>query len=168
MTNTDPIPAGLNRYSATISEYQLKEIKTPPLTQDVILAAIENQKAVPIETVMTTATDGIEGRIQFGRQVALTTGSVNNGRTNARQTQQFHIGTMLRLSIAPSEPETMVGVSLSFEAARVSGEGTEDSPPDIATTTITLKQTVELGKPTLIGASTANESSFVFLTISRL
>jgi len=152
-------------YLITLSEYRLKSVNPSELTAGSIAAAITTEKAAPIETVMLSAIADIESMVQFGRTVTVTTGRTTNRDVTTRQTQQMNIGTIVRVTASPAGQQ--VGLVLSFESSRQNGEGTDDSPPDIVTTSINTTQIFELGKPTMIGASTAGETSYIFLAISR-
>lgn len=152
-------------YLITISEYRLKGVNPSDLTADNIVSAIKAEKATPIETVMLSAIADLESMVQFGRSVTVTTGRITNRDVTSRQTQQREIGTIVRVTASPTGQQ--VGLTLSFESSRLIGEGSDDSPPDIVTTSINTTQLFDFGQPTMIGASTAGETSYVFLTISR-
>jgi hypothetical protein len=153
------------RYSITISEYRLKDVDSSKLTTENIVATIAAQKAKPFETVMLSAIAGTESMVQFGRSVTVTTGRMTNRDVTTRQTQQRQIGTILRVTASPDGGK--VSATLSFESSRHVGERTDDSPPDIATTSVNSTQIFDLGQPTLIAATTAAETSYVLITISR-
>ena len=160
-----PTSESTERYIITVSEYSLKDIDMSTLTEDSILKAIKTQNAVPVETVTLSAVAGIESMVQFKRSFSATRSVTKTNLGTTRQTDLMHTGTNLTVTASPQDEK--VAVTLAFTSSRQSGEiADEDSRPDIIETMITTTQLLDLSKPTLIGASTAEETSFVFLTVS--
>lgn len=153
------------QYLITLSEYRLTGVDASKMTADGIAAAIKTKNAAPVETIMLSATDGTESRVSFGRQVTVTTGRQSARGGTSRSKEYRDLGTIL--SVTPTAAGQQVGLGLSFKSTRNVGEGAEDSPPDITATSIDINRVFELGKPTLIGATTAGETIYVFLTVSR-
>lgn len=154
------------RYLITLAQYQLKDLSTVDQTSNGILAAIKAQKASPFETVILLATAGYESRVNFGRRIRVTTGKTTTHSGGVvRNTQEIDVGAILVVTLLPDDDK--VKAELSFKSTRLDGEGTDDSPPELTTTSIESSQIFEVGKPTLIAASTEGASNFVFLTIAR-
>lgn len=154
------------RYLITVSEYRLKEAVASQITAEMIADAINAKKAELVESVMLSAIAESESMVQFGRIVSVTVGRVVQGQVNVRNVKSSEIGTILRVTVSPKGNK--VAAQLSFESSRLVGEGTEDSPPDTVSTTITTTQLFDLAKPTLVSASTSGEGSFIFFTVSSL
>ncbi len=89
----------------------------------------------------------VEGMAQFGKVANVTIGKTVNREITTRQTQNVQVGTLLKAKVR-LENEAIVA-NITFEASRLQGNGTEDSPPDIASTTINTTQSLEIGKPRL-------------------
>jgi hypothetical protein len=160
-----PISASTERYVITVSEYSIKDIDMSKLTEDSILKAIKTQNAVPVETVALSVVASIESMVQFKRSFSATRSVSKTNLGTTRQTELMHTGTNLTVTVSPQDEK--VAVTLAFTSSRQSGEiADDDSRPDITETAITTTQLLDLSKPTLIGASTAGETSFVFVTVS--
>ncbi|TWT79689.1 hypothetical protein CA13_10950 [Planctomycetes bacterium CA13] len=153
------------RYFVSLAEYRFKDFNPAKVTAEKIQNAISSENASHVETVMLSAVAGFKSMVQFGRSVTVTTGRVSNRDVMTRQTQQQEIGTILEVTVSPEDQSVVA--DLSFSSSRIVGEGTDDSPPEFATTTIKTTQLMDIGKPTLVGASTVDKSSYIFLTISR-
>jgi hypothetical protein len=160
-----PNSESTERYIITVSEYSLKDIDMSTLTEDGILKAIKTQSAVPNETVTLSAVAMIESMVQFKRSFSATRSVTKTNLGTTRQTDLMHTGTNLTVTVSPQNEK--VAATIAFTSSRQSGEiADEDSRPKITETMITTTQLLDLSKPTLIGASTAEETSFVFLTVS--
>lgn len=154
------------RFLVTISEYQLGEVFTDSATEAEILDSIRKKTVPPTETIRLSVIKDVEGMAQFGKVANVTIGKTVNREITTRQTQNVQVGTLLKAKVR-LENEAIVA-NITFEASRLQGNGTEDSPPDIASTTINTTQSLEIGKPRLIGSSSGGKTSYVFVTITQL
>ena len=154
------------RFMVTLSEYQLGEGVPDSATESEILDSIRKKTVQPTETIRLSVIKDVEGMAQFGKVANVTVGKTVNRDVTTRQTQNVQVGTLLKATVR-LENEAIVA-SIAFEASRLQGNGTEDSPPDIASTTITTTQSLEFGKPCLIGSSSGGKTSYVFVTITQL
>ena len=154
------------QYLLTLSEYRLKGLDVSGLTAENITAAMMADKASPLETTMLTAIAGTENRVSFGRMVAVKTGRTNNRGGSSKNYVYRDIGTIL--SAIPTTEGQQVRLALNFKSSRVTGEDSEDSLQDTVTISMDINQLFELARPTLIGANTAGETSYLFLTVTRL
>ena len=155
-----------DQYLITLAEYRLKGVDVSEMTADNIVAAIRAAQTAPVETIILSAIDGAESQVKFGRVVSVTTGRVTNRDGNRRQIERTDIGTVL--NVTPQTAGQQVGLVLEFSSTSLSGKGTEDSPPDTVATSLNVTRMFDIGKPTLIGATTAGETSYILLTVSRL
>lgn len=174
------------RYLVTVARYRLERLytaepentknlttlKPADFTSDKIYAAIKAQNASPFETTMLSATTGNPSRVSFGREVSVTVGKTITRQGETNRIEARSIGTVLDLMLTPDKDK--MKAEITFSASRVSSERTEDTPPDTTNTSIETSQIFEIGKPTLIAASTdsiagkaGGASNFVFLTIAR-
>lgn len=162
-------PEVLESYIVQLSEYKINGPTDPSQTAADIVASLmkADAKTKPelIETVRLSTLSGSESMVQFGKQVRVTSGTVSVRGTTARQMQNVQFGTIVRVTATPRAGKVVV--KLSFESSRLDGKGAENSPPDISTTQIESTQLLEIGKPTLIGGTTADTSSFILLTVTR-
>lgn len=153
------------QYTVTLSEYHLEEFDPSRLTSTQVIDAINSKKLSPEQTIILTAVAGTESVVQFGRTVTVATGQIKNQNFTTRQTEQRDVGAVLRV-IARPEGQS-VSATVSYEASRHVGEGTEDSPPDLVTTSINTTQLFEIGQQSLLAGTTAGETSYVIVTINR-
>ena len=161
--STNELPA---QYIITLSEYRLKDHDFSELTAAKIAGAIKAENATPVETIVLSATSGAESMVSFGRAVTVTVGHTTTRQGNKlRKTQKIDLGTSLR--VTPTAVGKRVEAIVLFNSSRHAGVGTDDSPPNIIATKIETKQLLDLDNPTLIGATTAGETSFVFLTVTQ-
>lgn len=107
--------------------------------------------------------------VNFGKQVALTTGATmaGPGRPVARQVKQFEIGTTAEVML-DSVGEGQVVLQVLYRSSRVAGEGTDDSPPDIVSINMEASLVLELGKTKLLGGTSADPNVYVLITVSEL
>ncbi len=61
-----------------------------------------------------------------------------------------------------------VVAKIAFESSRFQGEGTDDTPPEIASSTIATTQLFELEKLYLLGSTSSGKTSYVFVTVTKL
>ncbi|WP_153557369.1 hypothetical protein [Roseimaritima sediminicola] len=153
------------RYLITVSEYRL-DIDAAQLTAEAIAEAREAEGVAPVEVIMLSTMASAESMVQFGRSMTVTIGHVvSNRNVTARRTEEREVGTLLRLTAEPAGEK--VAAKIEFECSRPVGQGSEDAPPDMVTTSFDTTQVFELGEPTLIAASTSGEPSFFFMTIHQ-
>ena len=154
------------QYLLTLSEYRMKGLDVSGLTAEKIVAAIATDKAKLLETTMLTAIAGTENRVSFGRTVAFKNGVVNSRGGKSQNYTYRDVGTVL--SATPITEGQRVRLALNFSSSRVTGEGTDDTPQSNVAISIEINQLFELARPTLVGANTAGETSYLFLTVTRL
>jgi len=159
-------PKFQSRYVVTLAEYQLEKNLPITATEAEISAFIHDQEIEPFETLKLTGVNDTESSVNFGRTVAVTTGHVSHREGTSRQTSERSIGTVLRIRMAAHERGVIADVS--YTCARILGNGTDDSFPNIYNNTVDVTQVFELGKPSLIGANLAEKSTYYFLTIEAL
>lgn len=154
------------RYLVTIAEYRLQNPVATTLTAKDIVALIREQNSEPVETIRVSTVAETECMAQFGAAVTVTTGKIMNRDTATPIKETVNIGTLLRATASPHERG--VRIEIAFESSRLSGEGTDDSAPDVIKKTISTTQILELGTPALIGATSAGDSSYVLVTVTTL
>jgi hypothetical protein len=154
------------RYIVTLSEYQLGNGVPDTASEADILELLRQNTVHPTETVRLSVIKDVEGMVQFGKLAAVTVGKTVNREVTTRQTQNVQVGTLLRITIRLENDA--IAANIAFEASRFQGDGTDDSPPDIDTTTIKTTQFIEFGKPRLIGSSSSGKTSYVFVTVNQI
>ena len=154
------------QYLATVAEYHLDQPFAITATEREIADYIRDQKVEPVETVRLTVMSDAYSHVQFGKRVTVTTGKIVNRDVVTRQTETIETGTILDIRIEQHARGAIA--NLEYTSSRLEGDGGEDSPPDMTTTTVQSTQVFELGKPRLVGARSANEKSYVMATISEL
>lgn len=133
-------------------------------TYDVMLS--DNEQPAPIETVRVSAMESQVCQAQFGRQVSVVNGKVSNGRNVSTQRSQVNVGSIVEATVEPNPIGAIF--ALKFETSRLVGEGTNDSPPDVTTVTLTTTMAVKFDEPTLVGSGSSESPTFVYVTISKL
>lgn len=155
------------RFMVTLSEYQLEDSVPVSASEADILGLIQKSNVQPTETIRLSVINDVEGMVQFGKRVTVTVGkTVNTRDVTSRQTQHVQVGTLLKLTLSMAGESVIAQVA--FESSRLQGEGTDDSPPDMVSATISTTQILELGKPRLMGSTSSGQTSFVFMTVTRL
>lgn len=154
------------RFMVTLSEYQLEDSVPASASEADILGLIQKSNVLPTETIRLSVVSDVEGMVQFGKRVTVTVGKTVNRDVTTRQAQNVQVGTLLKLTL--SMANELVLAKLAFESSRLQGEGTDDSPPDMVTATISTTQILEFEKPRLMGSTSSGQTSFVFVTVTKL
>lgn len=163
--------AVLQSYVVQLTEIRLRSFSELKLSADDIVKSIDqvgnDGKGELVEIVRLAALEGHESMAQFGKRAIITTGitMAGLGRTQARQTQQQMVGTMVRLTVVPQGD--MVLLKLSYEASRFADEEPEDSPPDTTTTQVNTTLLVKPGEAKLVGGTSAESSSLLLVTVTK-
>ena len=155
-------------YILQLTEFRLASASDPKLTpSEIVDRFVSGDEGVtPVSTVRMSALSDIKCMAQFGRQTAVTTGSMTTGRgTTQRATQMIQVGTMVRFTASPRAGKVLV--ELSYESSQLEGEGTDSSPPDTVTSQFETAALVEFGKPKLIGGTSEGQTSFLILSVNR-
>lgn len=153
-------------FMVTIAEYQMEASVPVSASEKDLLDSIRKDGLTPAEVVRFTVLSDTEGMVQFGKQTAVVIGSVTTRTGTSRNMQQYDLGTLIKVSVSPDGAGVIT--KLQFESSRLQGEGTEDSPPDVATATISTSRSHVLGVPCLMGSTTADNTSYIFLTVTKL
>jgi hypothetical protein len=154
------------QFLVTLSEYHLEGSIPVKASEAEILDIMRGAGAIPVETVRMTATLDTESMVQFGKRVTVTTGSVTRGPTTSRQTQSMEIGTILQVRIESNGDGVIAEVD--YSTSRLSGSGTDDSPPDVLTTTVKATQIYELGKQRLLTTSSTGDAPCIIVSIQHM
>ncbi|MCG8653656.1 MAG: hypothetical protein MI861_27710 [Pirellulales bacterium] len=158
-------------FNLRITEFSLQSPPGHQASNEQILKLLTDSKdkhgVSQLETLRLSALEGREAMVQFGRRASITTGRVSNGRGGLvqRQTQFIEVGTIVRVEgkIRGDRCE----LELSYEASRLRGENTEDSPPDIVTSQLSGSYVAKIGQPVLLGGTDSGSTSFLVLTVER-
>lgn len=165
----DETPAIKSRQSFQIKvcEFRYKLTGANVTTEQILKSYRNNASIERIQTVRVLITEGSNTNVQFGRQQAVTVGRTNAGRgmPATRQTQQMEVGTLLSASGAV-EGE-ICHLAMRYTSSRFEGEETEDSPPNIVTTTVEGDYNLQFGKPILVAGSTEGGSTMIVVEAKR-
>ncbi len=156
------------KYLVQLTEFRWQgadDLKADSKTAIAALQKLPNDEVALIETIRLSTLSGYESLVQFGKSVTVTTGVVRTPGGQTRQTKSVQIGTMVRVSVKPDGDKLLV--TLSYQASRMPGEGTEDCPPDTVTSQFETTLQVEADQPTLVAGTSAEESSYMVLTVAR-
>jgi hypothetical protein len=164
-TSTEPI-SQRDRFLVTVSEYQLGDSVPANASEADILESIRETDAQPTETIRLSVIKDVDCMVQFGRVIPVTVGKTMNREVATRQTQNVQVGTLLKFRMS-LDGESVI-VKIEFEASRFQGEGSDDSPPDIASASISTSQYLPFAKPCLIGSTSIGDTSYVFVTVTKI
>jgi hypothetical protein len=106
--------------------------------------------------------------VNFGKQIALTTGSTSAepGRPVARQVRQFETGTTVE-AMVDSVSDGQVSMQIVYRSTRLEGNETADSLPEIQSISMEATLVMELGKTQLLGGTSADPNVYVLITVSE-
>ena len=161
---------GEQSYFLLLREFRIKMPLDYNLTAPEIAKSFDqlkkDGKVELIDTIRLTVLENNESMVMFGKRTNVTTGV---GRTpqGLRQISQasFQLGTSVRATVSPQDSKVLL--KLSYDASRLEGVATEETPPDTITVQFSTSLLLELGMPTLVGGSTAEETDFLMVTISK-
>ncbi len=170
-------------YVVQLTEYRLTSPAEPTATVEELVALLtspsgsltspsdsrltsENEnRVVQVESVRFSILSGHESMVQFGRQVSLMTGSISTRGVTTRDVRSVEVGTLVRAIAEPQDGKVLL--TLDYTASRLEGESSAEPPPEISKTQISTAQIVELGKPVLIGGTTADKTSYTLATVTQ-
>jgi hypothetical protein len=101
--------------------------------------------------------------VQFGKSVAVTTGTVIVGLQTQKIQQDRSIGTILRVNVTSADQNLMA--KIDFESSRLGEAKTEDASPDILILRVQVSRTFELGVPSLLGSTSVDQGIYLVATI---
>ncbi|MBB3207829.1 hypothetical protein FHS27_003656 [Rhodopirellula rubra] len=154
------------QFLVKLSEFRLDENVQIGTTEEETLETIRKQKATPFESIQITVIAGTESMAQFGKRVSVVTGTTISRDRTIQQTEQISIGSTLQVNLALHEQGVIANIN--YSTARLSGEGTDASPPDVLTNTAHAEQQYKLGEQRLLVARSGTESWIVVVTITAL
>ena len=156
-------------YVVQLTEYRLPApVETARTAAEIVKTLTDAQgdtKHEPIETIRFTTLSGTESLVQFGKRMRVSIGSATVRGGITHQYEFIQIGTIVRATATPQAGKVVL--QLQFESSRLDGEATADSAPNVATTEFSSTNLLEIGRPTLVGGSTAGASTFLVVTITR-
>lgn len=156
-------------YVVQFTEFRLKSSSDPKLSASEIVKSFEQMrddgKVELVEVVRLSTLAGYESMVQFGKMASVTVGTTAAlpGRGPTRQLQRQSVGTLVRVTAEPQEGKVLL--KLAYEASRFEGAGQEDSPPDTVTVQFNTTLLIETGKPTLVGGTSADATTFLLVSI---
>lgn len=154
------------QYMLTLAEYELEEAIPLGLSEAEVLELIRKSKASPVGTIRMSAVEDTESMVQFGRRVAITTGQVSIGRGTSRRTEFMETGTIVSVRIAPHAKGAIADVD--FSASRLDGDGSDDTPPEVVTTTAQATQIYAMGKERLLASTSLGDKTCIVITVREI
>jgi len=171
--DTDHASTTNNRsYSIEIIEFQIDASDGADLSADQLVKSFAQMKSDAMlkraDTIRFSAVEQKASVIDIGKLVSLTTGSMpaGQGRPAVRQMRDVEVGTKAEAMLV-SSGKGQVSMDLLYRSSRVEGEGTDDSPPNIVSVTIETALVLELGKPKLLGGTSADPNVYVLLKVTE-
>ena len=157
-------------YIVQLTEYRLNQSIDSAKSAAEILALVSKDNDDPkrkVETIRLSASSGIESMAQFGQTVFVTVGSVsgNKGLPVQKSMQGMEIGTLVKVTVVPQNDK--VAMTLTYESSSLGEAAGEDSPPDINKTRVNTTQFLDLGKSSLVSASTTSSSSILVVKVTQ-
>jgi hypothetical protein len=162
---------GEQSYFLLLREFRIKTPLDYQMTAPEIAKSFDqlkkDGKVELIDTIRLTALEYNESMVMFGKRTSVTTGVARNAQGQRQLSlTSVQMGTTVRATVSPQDSKVLL--KLSYDASRMEGVGTEESPPDTITVQFSTSLLLELGMPTLVGGSTAEESHcFLMVTISK-
>jgi len=105
----------------------------------------ESDQIAAEESISLTSVENLESTVQFGRRVAVVSGtsSIGGGRS-ARQSNWQDVGTLIRAMISPRDGHVLA--ELSYESSTYEPNDEENTPGETLTTTISTELFLRLGR----------------------
>lgn len=153
-------------YFVTVAEYHLDTAVPVTATESEIVKLINERELDPVETIRLSALSDAESQVQFASSVSVITGKITNRDRVSNVWDDREIGTMVRILLA-THPRGVIA-DVSYSTTRLRGEGTDETPPDLAKNVIECSQVFQLGRQYLLGARSADEMTCVVLTVTEL
>ncbi len=155
-------------YEMVLTEFRFDTDPDAEISSDEILRQFQDRNSdddiVLVETVRLRTQADIECQIQYGKQLEVTTGIIQNGRGQQRVTQTIAIGTILRVILSPEDGKVLV--RMTYESSKLEGEGDVDSPPDTTKSTLQTTVLAEPGELMLLGGQASGKGRF-FVAVVR-
>lgn len=104
-----------------------------------------------------------ESSVLFGRQTAVTQGTVTTREGRQRNMTSINLGTTLQVSAEPHHEDVLL--KLKYQASRLGKEIPEDHAPDMDTVRFTSELALRPGKPVVVAGSTAKDGTFLLVSI---
>lgn len=172
---TPAAAAAVQSYTVQLTEFRLKSTSDPKLSASELVASFEQMKKDGkldlVETIRLSALEQYESMAQFGRRAAVTVGVTVGGangpvgRPTTRSIQHQMVGTTVRLTATPQQGKILL--KLSYETARLEEEAKDAISPDTRMVQFNTTLLIEPGKPTLVGGSSAENSSYLLVSIGK-
>ncbi|XZE18680.1 hypothetical protein SH449x_003980 [Pirellulaceae bacterium SH449] len=162
-----PTESTLGRFMVTLSEYQIARNIPEDATESDILKVIREDKLVPIETIRLSVSNTTESSVKIGRVASVVAGKATTPAGVQFQYRDVQVGSSLLISL--TEDDTRVIAKIQFEASRLQDEGKDENErPVITSTVVKTTQSIGLGTPCVLGASTADRTSYVVVLVNKL
>jgi hypothetical protein len=167
-TNSPNGPEISASYIVQLTEYRLNQPMDSSKSAAEILALVSKDSddlKRKVETIRLSASSGVESMAQFGQTVFVTVGTVsgNKGFPVQKSMQGMEIGTLVKVTVVPQNDK--VAMTLTYESSSLGEAAGEDSPPDINKTKVNTTQLLDLGKSSLVSASTTSSSSILVVKV---
>lgn len=159
--STEPV-----QYSISVAEYRFEDAFDSDSSEAEILKLIRDRRISPAETIRLTTLTGVKSMVQFGRRVAVVTGTATGRGGVVRQTKNFELGTLIQIELNP-HPKGVIG-SINYATSRLGADRGEDMPADVVTKSTDATQIYEIGKPRLLFGSTAGEPFVVMVSVTDI
>ncbi len=159
-------------YLIEVIEFQIDASDGADLSPEQLVESYPQMKSDGLlkraETIRFHASVKKASFVNFGKQIALTTGATLAGpdRPVARQVKQFEIGTTAEVML-DSADKGQASLQVVYRSSRVAGEGTDDTPPEILSISMEASLVLELGKTKLLGGTSADPNVYVLITVSE-
>ncbi|TWU37338.1 type II and III secretion system protein [Novipirellula artificiosorum] len=140
-------------YVITLAVYRLDHpIDSAQKNAAELIASLTASENKPTETIHLSVVSGFRTMVQFGSDVSVTTGSITNRGSTARQMETRSVGTLLTATITPKQNQLLV--ELNYSSSQIAGDEQADSHPSVVKNTIETSLMMEIGKPMLVSGLT--------------
>jgi hypothetical protein len=159
----------LQSYTLTLVEFRMKTPEGNSVTPDSIAKDFEKLATAGSlamnETLRFSILESFPTSVLFGKSIAVTTGVTQGVNGKIRNLTQRQLGTSVKATAEPVKDKVLV--KLSYQATRNMGEVKEDAAPDIETINVETSLLLEFGKRVVVASTTASDSGFLMVTVSR-
>jgi len=156
-------------YVVQLTEFRWKGAADLALSARELARAVDqlrkDGKLELIETVRLSALENHESMVHFGKSVPVPTAVAQTRQGPVRSVEYREVGAIVQLTAAPKGGK--VALELKYAAARLTGEGAGDLPPNTLLTECKTTLTIEPGTPTLVGSTTPQSTSLLMVSITE-
>ncbi|HJN10383.1 MAG TPA: hypothetical protein QF564_16975 [Pirellulaceae bacterium] len=127
----------------------------------------ESDQIAAEESISLTSVENFESTVQFGRRLAVVTGTSSfGGGRSARQSTWQDLGTLIAATISTRDGHIIA--ELSYESSRYEPSDDENTPGETLTTTLMTGLFLRPGEQQVVTSSQADDHVVLLVTVSEV